>query len=250
MQVLENKIAAITGGGSGIGKAIAKKFALEGAKVAILDINEENASKTVASLQGYAEHHHKCFLTDIGSQVSVTNVFEKIENHFGGIDILINAAAIAGTGLVEELTTDEWDRMFQINVRGTFICCKAALPLMKKNEQGRIINFASEVALRGNASISHYAASKAAVIAFSKCLALEVVDQNICVNTLSPGPTDTEMLAGLDQQVISKLTTELMPIGRLGRVQEIAAAALFLASDDASFCIGSTMHVNGGANLQ
>ena len=250
MQVLENKIAAITGGGSGIGKAIAKKFALEGAKIAILDINEENASKTVTSLKGYSKQNHKCFLTDVGSKISVTNAFESIDEHFGGIDILINAAAIVGTGLVEQLTTDEWDQMFQINVRGTFICCKAALPLMQKKERGRIINFASEVAHRGNSGLSHYAASKAAVIAFSKCLALEVVSQSICVNTLSPGPTDTEMLAGLDQQVISKLTTELMPIGRLGRVQEIAAAALFLASDDASFCIGSTMHVNGGANLQ
>lgn len=250
MQVLGNKTAVITGGGSGIGKEIAKKFAIEGARVAILDINEKAASETINSLERHVDQNHASFLTDIQSEISVVNTFKKIENHFGGIDILINAAAIAGTGLVEDIAIDDWDRVFQINVRGTFICCKAALPLIQKKERGRIINFASEVAHRGNVGLSHYAASKAAVIAFSKCLALEVVGQGICVNTLSPGPTDTEMLANLDQQVISKLTTELMPIGRLGRVEEIAAAALFLASDNASFCIGSTLHVNGGTNLQ
>lgn len=140
--------------------------------------------------------------------------------------------------------------MFHINLRGTFLCCRAALPGMRKKKWGRIVNFASEVAHRGNPGLSHYAASKAAVIAFSKCLALEVIGDGICVNTLSPGPTDTTMLSGIDPEVIAKLVHDLMPIGRLGKPEEIAAAALFLASDEAAFCVGATLNANGGAYLQ
>ena len=120
---------------------------------------------------------------------------------------------------------------------------------MRQRKWGRIVNFASEVAHRGNPGLSHYAASKAAVIAFSKCLALEAIPDGICVNTLSPGPTDTSMLSGIDEDVIAKLVNDLMPIGRLGKPEEIAAAALFLASDDAAFCVGTTLHANGGAYL-
>ena len=144
----------------------------------------------------------------------------------------------------------DWDEMFRINLRGTFLCCRAVLPGMRRNKWGRIVNFASEVAHRGNPGLSHYAASKAAVIAFSKCLALETVGDGIAVNILSPGPTDTDMLAGIDEEVVEKLVKDLMPIGRLGMPEEIAAAALFLASNDASFCIGATLNANGGTYLQ
>ena len=139
--------------------------------------------------------------------------------------------------------------MIRINLRGTFLCCRAVIPAMRQRKWGRIVNFASEVAHRGNPGLSHYAASKAAVIAFSKCLALEAVGDGVCVNTLSPGPTDTSMLAGIEEEVIDKLVNDLMPIGRLGKTGEIAAAALFLASDDASFCVGTTLNVNGGTYL-
>ena len=123
------------------------------------------------------------------------------------------------------------------------------MPAMRQRKWGRIVNFASEGAHRCNPGLSHYAASKAAVIAFSKCLALEAGGGGICVNTLSPGPTDTSMLAGIEPEVIAKLVDDLMPIGRLGKTEEIAAAALFLASDDAAFCVGATLNVNGGTYL-
>ena len=247
MARLSGKTAAITGGAGGIGGAIAQCFAGEGAKLAVLDLNGDGAADMAASLEGSG---HYGGAIDVGDEASVNSAFSAAAEALGGIDILVNTAAIAGAGTVEEMPVEEWDRMFHINLRGTFLCCRAALPGMRKKKWGRIVNFASEVANRGNPGLSHYAASKAAVIAFSKCLALEAIDDGICVNTLSPGPTDTTMLSGIDPEVIAKLVNDLMPIGRLGKPEEIAAAALFLASDEAAFCVGATLNANGGAYLQ
>ena len=248
MARLSGKTAAITGGAGGIGGAIARCFAGEGAILALLDLNGDGAAELAASLAGPDSGHFGGAI-DVGDEASVNAAFATAAEAIGGIDILINTAAIAGAGTVEEMPVEEWDRMIQINLRGTFLCCRAVLPAMRQRKWGRIVNFASEVAHRGNPGLSHYAASKAAVIAFSKCLALEAIPDGICVNTLSPGPTDTTMLSGIDENVIAKLVNDLMPIGRLGKPEEIAAAALFLASDDAAFCVGTTLHANGGAYL-
>ena len=246
MAKLSDKTAAITGGAGGIGSTIAKCFAAEGARLAILDINGNVAKETAANLGT----EHFSHVLDVGDDSSVNAAFQAATDELGDIDILINTAAIAGVRTVEEMLIDEWDEMFRINVRGSFLCCRAVLPGMRRKKWGRIVNFASEVAHRGNSGLSHYAASKAAVIAFSKCLALETVGDNITVNILSPGPTDTAMLAGIDEEVIEKLIKDLLPIGRLGTPEEMAAAALFLASDDASFCVGATLNANGGIYLQ
>ncbi len=246
MAKLSGKTAAITGGAGGIGGAIAECFAAEGARLALLDMNESAAAETAAGLG--ADHYSGAL--DVGDEASVQSAFAAAAEALGDIDILVNTAAIAGAGTVEDMPIGEWDDMFRINLRGTFLCCRAVLPGMRRKKWGRIVNFASEVAHRGNPGLSHYAASKAAVIAFSKCLALEAIGDGIAVNTLSPGPTDTTMLSGLDEEVIEKLVNDLMPIGRLGEPEEIAAAALFLASDDASFCVGATLNVNGGTYLQ
>ncbi len=246
MVKLSGKIAAITGGAGGIGSTIAMRFAAEGARLAILDVNDGVAAEIANSLGD----EHFSHPLDVGDDASVNEAFHAATEELGDIDILINTAAIAGVGTVEEIPLSAWDEMFRINLRGTFLCCRAVLPGMRRNKWGRIVNFASEVAHRGNPGLSHYAASKAAVIAFSKCLALETVGDGIAVNTLSPGPTDTAMLAGIDEEVIEKLIKNLMPIGRLGTPEEIAAAALFLASEDASFCVGATLNANGGTYLQ
>lgn len=243
---LSGKTAAITGGAGGIGSAIAELFAAEGARLAILDIDDGNAAKTAAELG--TEHFSHAL--NVGDEVSVEAAFQAAARALGNIDILINTAAIAGAGTVEEMSVADWDDMFRINLRGTFLCCRAVLPGMRCKKWGRVVNFASEVAHRGNPGLSHYAASKAAIIAFTKCLALEVVGDGISVNTLAPGPTDTDMLAGIDEGIIEKLVNDLLPIGRLGTPREIAAAALFLASNDASFCVGATLNANGGINLQ
>ncbi|MEE8172311.1 MAG: SDR family oxidoreductase [Alphaproteobacteria bacterium] len=249
MAKLSGKTAAITGGAGGIGAAIARCFAEECATLALLDLNGVGEAQTAAALNGPNSGHFSGAI-DVGDEASVEGAFAAAAEAIGAIDILVNTAAIAGSGLVTEMAVAEWDQMLRINLRGTFLCCRAVLPGMRQKKCGRIVNFASEVAHRGNPGLSHYAASKAAVIAFSKCLALEAIGDGISVNTLSPGPTDTAMLAGIDEEVIDKLVNDLMPIGRLGKPQEIAAAALYLASDDAAFCVGATLNVNGGTYLQ
>ena len=246
MARLSGKTAAITGGAGGIGAAIARLFAEQGATLALLDLNGDDAAENASALNG-AGHYGGA--VDVGEEASVASAFATAAEAVGEIDILVNTAAIAGAAPVEEMAVADWDDMIRINLRGTFLCCRAVIPAMRQRKWGRIVNFASEVAHRGNPGLSHYAASKAAVIAFSKCLALEAVGDGVCVNTLSPGPTDTSMLAGIEEEVIDKLVNDLMPIGRLGKTEEIAAAALFLASDDASFCVGTTLNVNGGTYL-
>ena len=246
MARLSGKTAAITGGAGGIGAAIARLFAEQGATLALLDLNGDGAAENASALNG-AGHYGGA--VDVGEEASVASAFATAAEAVGEIDILVNTAAIAGAAPVEEMAVVDWDDMIRINLRGTFLCCRAVIPAMRQRKWGRIVNFASEVAHRGNPGLSHYAASKAAVIAFSKCLALEAVGDGVCVNTLSPGPTDTSMLAGIEEEVINKLVNDLMPIGRLGKTEEIAAAALFLASDDASFCVGTTLNVNGGTYL-
>ena len=246
MAKLSGKTAAITGGAGGIGAATARLFAEQGATLALLDLNGDGAAENASALNG-AGHYGGA--VDVGEEASVASAFATAAEAVGEIDILVNTAAIAGAAPVEEMAVADWDDMIRINLRGTFLCCRAAIPAMRQRKWGRIVNFASEVAHRGNPGLSHYAASKAAVIAFSKCLALEAVGDGVCVNTLSPGPTDTSMLAGIEEEVIDKLVNDLMPIGRLGKTEEIAAAALFLASDDASFCVGTTLNVNGGTYL-
>ena len=246
MAKLSGKTAAITGGAGGIGAATARLFAEQGATLALLDLNGDGAAENASALNG-AGHYGGA--VDVGEEASVASAFATAAEAVGEIDILVNTAAIAGAAPVEEMAVADWDDMIRINLRGTFLCCRAVIPAMRQRKWGRIVNFASEVAHRGNPGLSHYAASKAAVIAFSKCLALEAVGDGVCVNTLSPGPTDTSMLAGIEEEVIDKLVNDLMPIGRLGKTEEIAAAALFLASDDASFCVGTTLNVNGGTYL-
>ena len=248
MARLSGKTAAITGGAGGIGAAIAHRFAAEDATLALLDLNGDGAAQTAAALNGPSSGHYGAAI-DVSDETSVENAFAAAAEAVGEIDILVNTAAIAGASPVEEMAVADWDQMLRVNLRGTFLCCRAVMPAMRRRKWGRIVNFASEVAHRGNPGLSHYAASKAAVIAFSKCLALEAVGDGICVNTLSPGPTDTSMLAGIEPEVIVKLVDDLMPIGRLGKTEEIAAAALFLASDDAAFCVGTTLNVNGGTYL-
>lgn len=245
---LSRKVAAVTGGVGGIGKAVAELFAAEGADIAVLDLDEEPCNTVAAEIAARGGRAVGVAI-DVGDEASVARAFAAAADALGDIDILVNTAAIAGAGTVEEMPIEDWDRMIRINLRGTFLCARAVLPGMRRKKWGRIINFASEVAYRGNPGLSHYAASKAAVIAFGKCLALEAVGDNIKVNTIAPGPTDTAMLAGIDQEVIDKLIHDLMPIGRLGTPQEIAKAALFLASDDGEFCVGATLNVNGGTYL-
>ncbi len=247
MGKLIGKKAIITGAAGGIGQAIAEKFSNEGADVALLDMNidqaKHNASKLIAEGKIAIADHINLLEED-----SIKDTFSRLKESFGLAHILVNSAAIADGGLLEELSTAQWDKMIGVNLRGSFLCCREVISSMKRNRWGRIINIASEVAHRGHPGLSHYAASKAAVIAMTKCLSLELVEDNIRANVLSPGPTDTSMISGLDEETLSNLLTDLMPIGRLAQPNEIASAALYLASDDADFCVGMTLNINGGTH--
>lgn len=249
MAKLDGHVAAITGAAGGIGHAIAKRFAAEGAAVALLDLDLDGATRIATEL---AETGARAMATkiDVTDEHSVDVAFKEVALSIGAADILVNSAAIADGAPIAEMQTDMWDRMFAINLRGTFLCCRAALPGMQEKGWGRIVNMASEVAMRGHPGLSHYAASKAGVIAMTKCLALEVAGDNIRANVVAPGPTDTSMLSEIDEETLANLISELMPIGRLGKPEEIAAAALYLASDDADFCIGTTLNINGGTYRQ
>ena len=246
MATHDGRIAAVTGGAGGIGRAVAGRLAAEGAAIAVLDLDGAAAGAVASTLvaDGYAAAG---FAIDVGDNSSVDGAFRKAVEQLGDPDILVNVAAIAGQGVpVEDMALDEWDEMFRVNTRSVFLCSRAVLPGMRRKKWGRIINFASEVAHRGNPGLAHYAASKAAVIGFTKCLAHEVVADGIRVNAVAPGPTDTPMLAGIDDALLVEIKG-LMPVGRLGKPDEIAAATAYLASDDADFCVGTTLNVNGGA---
>ncbi len=249
MGKLEGKVAAVTGGAGGIGSVVARRFAEEGAAVAVMDLDGAAAGTHAAAL-AEAGHRATGVAIDVGDDSSVDGAFRKATEALGEIDILAHFAAIAGSGaMVEAMSVDAFDEMVRVNLRGTFLCTRMVLPAMRRKRSGRIITVASEVAYRGNAGLAHYAATKAAVTAFTKCLAHEAAPDGVLVNTLAPGPTDTAMLAGVEPAIIEHLTKDLMPIGRLGRPEEIAAAALFLASDDGGFCVGTTLNVNGGAYM-
>ena len=195
------------------------------------------------------EDNYDVLSCDLSIEKDVSELSKEINYKYDGIDILVNNAGITEDSLFMRMDYLKWNRVINTNLNSNFLLTNSFIRKMIKKKWGRIVNFSSEVAHRGNPGLSHYAASKAGVIAFSKCLALEVIDDGICVNTLAPGPTDTTMLSGLDKTVIKKLIDDLMPIGRLGRPEEIAAAALFLSSEEAAFCVGSTIAANGGSYL-
>ena len=246
MSIHDGRVAAVTGGAGGIGRAVAARLAAEGAAVAVLDLDGAAAATVAGELtsEGFTAAG---IAINVGDDSSVDGAFRKTAEQLGDPDILVNVAAIAGQGVpVVDMSLSEWDDMFRVNVRSVFLCSRAVIPAMQRKKWGRIINFASEVAHRGNPGLAHYAASKAAVIAFTKCLAHEVVSDGIRANAIAPGPTDTPMLAGIDDALLTKIK-ELMPVGRLGTPDEIAAATAYLASDEADFCVGTTLNVNGGA---
>jgi 3-oxoacyl-[acyl-carrier protein] reductase len=246
MGMHDGRVAAVTGGAGGIGRAVAARLAADGAAIAVLDLDGAAAGAAATEL-AHAGFKAAGIAIDVGDDSSVEGAFRKTAEQLSDPDILVNVAAIAGQGVpVEDMSLPEWDEMFRVNTRSVFLCTRAVIPAMRRKKWGRIVNFASEVAHRGNPGLAHYAASKAAVIGFTKCLAHEVVADGIRANVIAPGPTDTPMLAGIDDALLVKIK-QLMPVGRLGTPEEIAAATAYLASNEADFCVGTTLNVNGGA---
>ncbi len=241
MSKLRGRRAAVTGAASGIGRGIAETFAAAGARVAILDRDIASARSVAAGIGDAAV----AFACDVADEASVASAFAAIEAEFGGVDILVNNAGVLRDTPFAEMTVGEWDRVMGINLRGTFLCTQQVVPGMKARGWGRIINLGSQLAHKGAAELTHYVASKAGVIGFTKALAHELARDGITVNAICPGIIETPMSAGVPPEVKAMVAAKL-PIGRFGRVDEVTGAALLLASDEGSYFIGATLNVNGG----
>ena len=246
---LENKVAVITGASSGIGRATAVLFAQEGAKVALVDINDEAGQETLNLIEqegGTAVYLH----ANQAKAAEVEAMIAKTEEAFGRIDILFNNAGISHAADDDALNTTEevWDLTFDVNVKGVFLCCKYGIPALRRAGGGSIINTASFVALLGAATPQlAYTASKGAVLSMTRELATIHARENIRVNALCPGPLRTELLMKyLDTPEKKNRRLVHIPMGRFGKAEEIAKSALYLASDDASFVTGTSFMVDGG----
>lgn len=245
MDKLTGKIALVTGGAHGIGRGIAEGFTREGAIVAIADIaTDEDALPALTELRRY-KNNGLFVHTDVADEEQVRTMVEMVHNAFGRIDILVNNAGIFTQALVEDLAVKDWDRVINVNLRGTFLCTHYVLPHMLAQGGGRIINIASQLGYLGGREVAHYSASKGGVIAFTKSLARELSTRNVLVNAIAPGPIITDLLKSeTDEWKAAKLAE--LPIGRFGEVSEVVPTAIFLASDDASYYVGQTLGPNGG----
>lgn len=241
-----SKTVLITGGAKGIGGQISKTFAESGYKVAINYYKSEARARLmcdeICKNGGIAE----IYKADVSQECQVLQMVSLIENTLGNIDILINNAGIAQQKLFTDITVDDFDIMFAVNMRSAFLASKAVLPHMINQKWGRIINIASMWGEIGASCEVHYSASKAALIGFTKALAKEEAPSGITVNCVSPGAIDTDMLASFSSEDKAAICDDT-PVGRLGSTQDIATACLFLAKDDASFITGQVLSVNGGA---
>ena len=245
---LDNKIAVITGGGSGIGKAISVLFSKQGAIVHILEVNEANSQQTIEEIK---KNNGKVFLhiCDVASQKEVTTIFEKI----GAINILINNAGIANIGKAGTTKEEDFDKVMQVNVKGVYNCIHAAIPQLQKNGGGVIINMASIAAWMGIADRFAYSTAKGAVAAMTLSVAKDYIHENIRCNSISPARVHTpfvdgylkENYPGKEKEMFDKLS-KTQPIGRMGTPEEIANLALYLCSDEASFITGCDYPIDGG----
>ena len=238
---LTGKTALVTGSTRGIGKAIAKALAESGARVAIVGRNVLNAQSAATELG----HNSMGFGCDVTDMAAVTRLVADVEKEFGGIDILVNNAGLTRDNLVMRLKDEDWDEVMNANLRGAFAAIRAVSRGMMKKRSGRIINMASVVGLNGNKGQANYAASKAGLIALTKSVAKELGSRNVLVNAIAPGFITTEMTDAMTPEAKSALTG-LIPLERLGRTEDIAAAVVFLASDYASYITGQVIVVDGG----
>jgi 3-oxoacyl-[acyl-carrier protein] reductase len=244
MSKLTGKVALVTGGASGIGKAITLLFAQEGAKVAVVDRHLEPAKAVVAALAARGQTGF-AVRADIGEEEQVQAAFDSVVAALGGIDILVNCAGTDVVAPVTDMPKALWDEMLRVHMTGTFLCSRYVLPGMRKKKWGRIINLSSQLAHKGAAMMVPYCAAKAGVMGFTRALAYEAIGDGITVNCLNPGPIDTPLLQSVGAEWIDAKVAEL-PIKRLGKVEEIAPVALLLASDEGAYFVGASLNINGG----
>ncbi len=247
---LEGKVALITGAGSGIGQAVALRFANEGADIAVNDIKLAAAEKTVESVKSLGRRAI-AVQADVADEKQVNAMVDRVIKDMGGIHILVNNAGLSSGGPIVEESLTDWDRMVAIVLRGTYLCSRRAAQWMIKNGGGRIVNISSNAGFRGGPNMSAYSAAKAGVMSLTRTMAVEWAAHNIRVNSVAPGLINTPMTQNtlLKRMTLEQLTSRI-PMGRMAEPDEIAKPALFFASDDSSFVTGVTMSVDGGALLR
>lgn len=243
-RTLESKNAVVTGAAGGIGKAIAMLFASEGAAVAIWDLDAESAEKTaeeIRSTGGVA----RAYAVDVSQWENVSDAAKKVVADFGSVHILVNNAGITRDNLLIRMSDEEWNRVLDVNLKGAFHVTKAIVPGMLRQRAGKVVSISSVVGIMGNPGQANYAASKAGILGLTKSLARELAPRGICVNAIAPGFIQTRMTEALTEDQKQALAGRI-PLGRLGQPQDVANAALFLASDLSDYVTGQILIVDGG----
>lgn len=248
MKLLEGKTALITGAARGIGKALAIKFAQEGANIAFTDlVIDENGKQTEEEIASYGVKA-KGYASNAANFAETEEVVNKVKEDFGRIDILVNNAGITKDGLMMRMSEQQWDAVIAVNLKSAFNFIHAVLPIMMRQRSGSIINMASVVGVHGNAGQANYAASKAGLIALAKSIAQEVGSRGIRANAIAPGFIETAMTAALPDNIRADWVQKI-PLRRGGQVEDIANVATFLASDLSSYVTGQVIQVDGGMNM-
>src|SRR5437867_9068660 len=241
----EGQVAIVTGAGRGIGRAIALRFASEGARLACVSRTEQNAKNVADEINALRPDAAKAYAVDVADHAAVQKVGGKILEDFGRVDILVNNAGVRRDALTMRMSVEDWDTVIGTNLRGAFSFTQAIVRAMTKQRSGRIINISSVIGLIGNAGQTNYAASKAGLIGFTKSLGKELASRNITVNAVAPGFITTDMTAGLSDEIKKGLQSKI-PLGKTGAPEDVASAVAFLASAEASYITGQILCVDGG----
>src|SRR4249919_2243206 len=241
----ENQVAVVTGAGRGIGHAVAVRLASEGARVASVSRNEANAQRTANEINGTRADAAKAYAVDVADHAAVQETGARILEDFGRVDILVNNAGVTRDGLAMRMSLEDWETVIDTNLKGAFSFTQVIMRSMIKQRSGRIINISSVTGLTGNAGQANYAASKAGLIGLTKTLARELASRGITVNAVAPGLIETDMTTVLSDEIRQSILQKI-PLGKLGRPEDIAAAVAYLASSESSYITGQVLAVDGG----
>jgi NAD(P)-dependent dehydrogenase (short-subunit alcohol dehydrogenase family) len=246
---LKGKVAIVTGGAQGIGEAISIGIAREGATIVIADVSEGPGQKLAEQIKNGGGS--ALFVrTDVSRKSDVDTLVQKVAAEYGHLDILVNDAAILTTSPVEDVTEEMWDKQLAVNVKGVFFCSQAAAKIMIKQKSGKIINISSIAAIGAQPGLCVYSSTKGAVLTMTKVFALELCPSNIQVNAILPGTTDTGMAKqAMEDPEWTKQVLKSIPMGRLGKTDDLLGAVFFFASDDSSYCTGQALIVDGGYSM-